>query len=272
MAGDWIKMRTTLEDDPTVLYIVSQISVTGVTTDQTLLSRMVVGCLHKLWSIADAQTRDGRLVAYTPEVLDRKIGLPGFTELAASAATPWIIIEDDALVIPKHDRHLSKNAKKRAEAAERQRESREQRKAASQESVTPVTKNCDQSREEKSREESKEEPNGSSCPTPLFSDDEPPVLVFPTSGKNARDWTLTQAKLDEYAESYPAVDVLAECRKALQWVRDNPTRRKTYRGMGAYLNRWLAKVQDNGHGATVRGSPMPAAPALDLDAILPDKD
>ena len=78
----------------------------------------------------------------------------------------------------------------------------------------------------------------------------PPVLIFPVIGKGeagqARLWALTEAKLAEYMESFPAVDVLAECRKARQWCIDRPTNRKTYGGMPAFLSRWLSKEQDRG--------------------------
>jgi hypothetical protein len=69
-------------------------------------------------------------------------------------------------------------------------------------------------------------------------------LIFPVVGGSRRDWTLTAAKLAEYQASYPGVDVLAECRAALQWCRDNARKRKTARGMPAFLARWLAKEQN----------------------------
>jgi hypothetical protein len=74
------------------------------------------------------------------------------------------------------------------------------------------------------------------------------VLTFPCSGKKTdpREWHLGKAKLAEYAESFPGVDALAECRKALQWCRDNPSKRKTARGMTAFLSRWLSSAQDRG--------------------------
>lgn len=72
------------------------------------------------------------------------------------------------------------------------------------------------------------------------------VLTFPCVGKptDLHEWHLRESKVGEYALAYPGVDVPAECRKALQWCRDNPTNRKTYRGMASFLNRWLAKAQN----------------------------
>lgn len=77
-----------------------------------------------------------------------------------------------------------------------------------------------------------------------------PILEFPTVGKPKRSWPLTQAKLAEWVEAYPGVDVMAECRKALQWCRDNPTKQKTFDGMLKFLSGWLGRCQDRGltHG------------------------
>src|SRR5262249_17224097 len=63
------------------------------------------------------------------------------------------------------------------------------------------------------------------------------VLVFPVVGGKAKEWALTDAKLAEYAEAYPGIDVLLECKKARQWCIDNPSKRKTPRGMPAFLAR-----------------------------------
>lgn len=71
-----------------------------------------------------------------------------------------------------------------------------------------------------------------------------PVLEFPCVGNRA--WPLYPAKLEEYRESFPGIDVLAECRRARQWLLDNPKRRKTYDGMARYLGNWLGKEQNRG--------------------------
>jgi hypothetical protein len=80
-------------------------------------------------------------------------------------------------------------------------------------------------------------------------DSPPAVLVFPCVGSGAKEWCLTEAKLAQYRDSFPGVNVLQECRTARQWCVDNPVRRKTFTGMGAFLSRWLTKAQDR-HGAT----------------------
>jgi len=82
---------------------------------------------------------------------------------------------------------------------------------------------------------------------------DPPVLVFPAVGKPTA-WNLSEAKIQQYRETYPGIDVLAQCREARQWLIDNPSRGKTARGMAAYLNRWLSKEQDR---CTIATSGLP---------------
>jgi hypothetical protein len=90
------------------------------------------------------------------------------------------------------------------------------------------------------------------------------VLTFPVDGPGPKEWSLTEAKLAEYRGAYPALDVLAECRDALQWVLDNPERKKTAKGMARYLGGWLRRSQDKGRGS--RGV-RPAAAAPQLPAV-----
>ena len=61
-------------------------------------------------------------------------------------------------------------------------------------------------------------------------------------------WPLPDEKLAEYLETYAHLDVHRELRAALQWCRDNPAKRKTARGMAAFLNRWMMRTQDAGRG------------------------
>lgn len=82
--------------------------------------------------------------------------------------------------------------------------------------------------------------------TPKASEPEPasPVIEYPTDGKQ-KTWWLSLAKLAEYRECYPHLDVEAECRKALQWLRDNPERRKTANGMPRFLGSWLSRANNH---------------------------
>ena len=66
-----------------------------------------------------------------------------------------------------------------------------------------------------------------------------PLPAFPLK-LDGRTWTLTQAKLDELQETFPNKPVLAICRKAWQWCKDNPAKRKTEQGMPAFLSKWIS--------------------------------
>lgn len=116
MAGDWIKMRVDLGDDPAVVQMAARLDTTE---DE------VVGKLHRLWSWADRHTTDGTAPAITPKWVDRYVGCSGFAEAMTKAA--WISFSDDGVVFPSFDRHNGESAKRRGEAAIRQRLSRKNR-------------------------------------------------------------------------------------------------------------------------------------------------
>jgi len=74
----------------------------------------------------------------------------------------------------------------------------------------------------------------------------PPFLTYPTVGNGKKEWTLTEAKVKEYEESYPGVNIRGQAKVARQWCIDNPGKRKTQRGMPAFLSRWFAREQNRG--------------------------
>jgi hypothetical protein len=62
--------------------------------------------------------------------------------------------------------------------------------------------------------------------------------------KNGTTYNLPTEKLQEYKSTYPGKDVEAELRKAAQWLKDNPNRRKTAKGMPRFLNGWLSRCNN----------------------------
>jgi hypothetical protein len=70
------------------------------------------------------------------------------------------------------------------------------------------------------------------------------LYQVPCSGTGTKTWALTQEKLDEWLEAFPGIDVKLELRKSIQWLKDNPTKIKTHRGMPAFFGRWLSNAQD----------------------------
>lgn len=93
-------------------------------------------------------------------------------------------------------------------------------------------------------------PSHSPSPSPknVSADTSAPFLVFPAIGTD-REFPLSEAQVAEWAELYPVIDVRAECRKALAWVKANPGRQKTAKGMPRFLNSWIARAVDSGRGS-----------------------
>jgi len=108
----------------------------------------------------------------------------------------------------------------------------------------------------------------SSCSEPDKPAPEPPVLEFPVVGSNSKPWPLFPSKLAEYRESFPGVDVLAECRAARQWCIDNPSKRKTTNGMAKFLAGWLTRKQNRGGGLS---PPQPTGPPAAIDDASPER-
>ena len=59
---------------------------------------------------------------------------------------------------------------------------------------------------------------------------------------------VTNENLIKWTELYPAVDVMQELRKMAGWCDANPTKRKTRRGIMAFISSWLSREQDKGGG------------------------
>lgn len=64
------------------------------------------------------------------------------------------------------------------------------------------------------------------------------------------DWFLSLNKFDEYRKTFPELDLGREFRKSAQWLRDNPKKRKTAKGMHAFLGSWLDRAQNRGGAST----------------------
>lgn len=60
------------------------------------------------------------------------------------------------------------------------------------------------------------------------------------------EWPVLSSDLSEWAELYPAVDVMQCLRNMKGWLLSNPTKRKTSRGIKRFITTWLQKEQDKG--------------------------
>jgi uncharacterized phage protein (TIGR02220 family) len=143
MAGDWIKMRIALADDPAVISIAARLSVDEFE---------VVGMLHHLWGWADTQSRDGHAPGVTNVWIDRYVRHVGFAEAMVSVG--WLKVDESGVTFPNFERHNGESAKARALAAERKRNQRGKVTAESGQ-VSRNERDISVTREEKRREEEK---------------------------------------------------------------------------------------------------------------------
>lgn len=81
------------------------------------------------------------------------------------------------------------------------------------------------------------------CPEQAPEPEELPVITLPL---NTGEYLIFQRDIDTFAELYPAVDILQAMRGMKGWLLTNPQKRKTKRGIGRFINSWLAREQDKG--------------------------
>jgi len=108
MAGDWIKMRIDLADDPAVIAIASELECE---------EDLVVGKLHRLWAWADRQTVDGNAPSVSEKWIDRYLSVSGFAQ--AMQRHGWLDITGSGITFPRFDRHNGQTGKRRALTAKR---------------------------------------------------------------------------------------------------------------------------------------------------------
>lgn len=120
MAGDWIRIEKSTIDKPEITTIAARL---GTTPER-------VFCLcFRLWSWADTHSATGTVPGSTPATVDTLLGLPGLAN--ALIEVGWLSIRSGGEIeFPNFERHMGKNAKLRAAAAERARRYREKKRHA----------------------------------------------------------------------------------------------------------------------------------------------
>ena len=103
MAGDWLKMRHDLADDPAVIRLASVLQ---------LDEDAVIGKLFRLWSWADRHSRNGEVDGVDLAWVDRLCRRDGYG--AALVRVGWLVETGEGLSFPRFDRHCSDTAKTRA--------------------------------------------------------------------------------------------------------------------------------------------------------------
>lgn len=95
-----------------------------------------------------------------------------------------------------------------------------------------------------------------------------PIIGLPLN--DGSEHPVTSEEIAEYSRLYPAVDIMQELRDMRGWLLANPVRRKTKRGIKAFIRTWLSKEQDKPvarSGTTTRK--LTAEELINLPAINP---
>lgn len=68
--------------------------------------------------------------------------------------------------------------------------------------------------------------------------DLPPLIL-----KDGSRFHISQTHLKEFVDAYPDVDVRDQILKMSQWLKTNPTKRKTKNGIMRFINSWIAHAE-----------------------------
>ena len=142
MAGDWIKIRSNIKDDPDVIILAEKLSIDEFGA---------VGRLHAVWAWLDQHSKTGTNVRISSAYLDRLTACPGFAD--GMRAIGWLCGRDGDLEFPRFDRHNGDSSKNRAADSKRKQEDRE----AKEETRTNVRKNPDKCPKNSGLEKRREE-------------------------------------------------------------------------------------------------------------------
>jgi hypothetical protein len=108
VAGEWIKVRTNLWDDPRIGQLCEL-------TDQG--EAAIIGGLYWLWATADEHSSDGLLLGMTTRTIDRKTGVQGLGK--ALVTIGWLTEDEQGVTVARFDEHNGASAKQRAQTAKR---------------------------------------------------------------------------------------------------------------------------------------------------------
>jgi len=214
MAGDWIKMRTALANEPEVFALARRLKIDRFA---------VVGRLHRLWSWASDATEDGTLEGVTTDDIDGLVECPGFS--SALIHVGWLIStnEGETVCLPNFDRHNGASAKRRASEMERQRENRTHGKRT--QSVPNAYEM--RTREEKRREEK-------NIPTPACAGVPPSSEV--TGVKVSTLALIAEARALPIPPHLDAPDFRAEWEAWVDYRVKPPNKRPTIRAFRIHLS------------------------------------
>ena len=106
-------------------------------------------------------------------------------------------------------------------------------------------------------------------PAPPPTPSEPAIAIVSTKGKH-KEWHLLPSHIEGWKEAYKGLDIEAEVRKAIAWLEANPDRRKTSRGMPAFLVNWFNRATDRPgrSGGGFASQPPPRQPTPRVSELI----
>ncbi len=146
MAGDWIKMRVDLRDDPSVFKLADRLGIDEL---------HVVGCLYSFWAWCDKHAVDGHVDGATSRLIDKVSTVTGFAD--AMSEVGWLNVTESGIEIPHFERHNGESAKERGLKNARQARWRANKDANVDASSSTQTSTNTPTREEKRREDKRRE-------------------------------------------------------------------------------------------------------------------
>ena len=66
----------------------------------------------------------------------------------------------------------------------------------------------------------------------------PPLIL-----KDGSRFHISENHLNEFVDAYPGVDVRDQIMKMSQWLKVNPTKRKTKNGIMRFINSWIVRSE-----------------------------
>ena len=102
--------------------------------------------------------------------------------------------------------------------------------------------------------EGKERKGRNLCAEPQ-SDSTPIVVSIPLV--DGSEHAIHESSLSEWEAAYPGVDVVQQLHAMRAWCNANPAKRKTPKGVGSFVVRWLGGAQDKAGSRGVANSPRP---------------
>lgn len=203
-----------------------------------------------MWAWAMEYAPDGDLTKFGAEVIEEALGwtLDAGVLYAALRECGWIDdTEDGSTVIHDWEEHQGKWLAKMEANKKRLRKFRKAHgnplvNETRTKRVRTASVRDNTTQHNKTEQNITKQDQSPESSEPLRAQ-EPVAFVFPVVG-GADFWELRKSEHEGLAKAFPGVDLPAQYEKALVWLKANPGRRKTPRGMPQFLFGWMERVQN----------------------------